>query len=573
VAETSGFTTDLQQSAYLSLSVRRAVSAAQQRSHRYVTLEHLLLALLDDPDAVALLDAIRADIPGIRSSIADTVNRNLATLYTPGQFDLRASYKVERVLQTASDDAARLGCEEVDAGFVLAALSRESDNPAADILKRNGFTYSAALTWLYANRGSSYSSRTAARAQPQAPQQAAPGPAMRPEATPVMAPMAEPEAAHSVEEADISDGMEADEAVELDMEIAEDPAPAAAPKPEPAPSRPAPPERPIAAARAAERYQAAQPVPMGAPASLSPSPSPDRAGGEASPAPRPAEKLPPTAIPRRRDGPVTPPAGAANSDLMRTPILPRQEPQLPPSSRLEEMRLGQTAARPAPPPAPSPAPPPPAPPTAKKRAKAARQQLPAGKTAAPADQANGRSQRRQARPYDAMLGRLIENVPRRMKSAVPERIEVRISREDTQAITRGMEGRAQPVRHDITVTQTMSVALRAPDGGFTIEPLSPETQWIFDRPGAADAETYGRWRWVVTPRSPGQRRLQLIIAARSVSQSGMIGDAALPDQIITVKVRTNYWLSIKSGLKWIAAMAIGGTLTELAMLGVRVLGN
>ncbi|NJM35850.1 MAG: hypothetical protein HC850_15445, partial [Rhodomicrobium sp.] len=111
------------------------------------------------------------------------------------------------------------------------------------------------------------------------------------------------------------------------------------------------------------------------------------------------------------------------------------------------------------------------------------------------------------------------------------------------------------------------------DGGFTIEPLSPETQWIFDRPGTADAETYGRWRWVVTPHHPGQRRLQLIVAARSVGQNGLMGDAALPDQIITVKVRTNYWLSAARGLQWIAAMAVGGILTELAVLGFRVLGQ
>ena len=85
----------------------------------------------------------------------------MATLYTPGQFDLRASYKVERVLQSASDDADRLNCQEVDAAFVLAAISRESDNPAADILKRNSFTYSAAMTWLYTNRGKSTGGRPA----------------------------------------------------------------------------------------------------------------------------------------------------------------------------------------------------------------------------------------------------------------------------------------------------------------------------------------------------------------------------------------------------------------------------
>ena len=53
---------ELPRSAYLDHTLRRAWNAAQQRSHRYVTLEHLLLALLDDPDATELLQAVDADI-------------------------------------------------------------------------------------------------------------------------------------------------------------------------------------------------------------------------------------------------------------------------------------------------------------------------------------------------------------------------------------------------------------------------------------------------------------------------------------------------------------------------------
>lgn len=161
MAETSGFMTDLPQSAYLSLSMKRAISAAQQRSHRYVTLEHLLFALLDDPSAIEILEGVGADLPSIRVAINETVNRNLTKLHTSGRFELRASYKVERVLQTSSDDADRLNCDEVDAAFVIAALSRESDSQGADILKRNGFSYSAAVTWLYSNRGMTPAARAA----------------------------------------------------------------------------------------------------------------------------------------------------------------------------------------------------------------------------------------------------------------------------------------------------------------------------------------------------------------------------------------------------------------------------
>jgi hypothetical protein len=184
--------------------------------------------------------------------------------------------------------------------------------------------------------------------------------------------------------------------------------------------------------------------------------------------------------------------------------------------------------------------------------------------------AQAKRSRRPLRPHEVLAGRIVENIPRKMRAAVADRIEVRISREETQALIRGMEGRGEVAGHDISITSTMSVALRAPDGGFTIEPLSPETQWIFNRPDEADI--YGRWRWVVTPHKSGERRLQLLIASRSVGPSGIVGDTALPDQVITVRVRTNYWLTLLRGIQWVAAMVVGGIVTELALVGTGIFG-
>jgi hypothetical protein len=195
----------------------------------------------------------------------------------------------------------------------------------------------------------------------------------------------------------------------------------------------------------------------------------------------------------------------------------------------------------------------------------------AGKTAASADRQKGRPKARRQSPQEVLAGRLLENIPRRMRAAVPEPIEVRISREESVALSRGMDGRSETIRHDILVTQAMSVMLRAPDGGFSIEPLSPETQWIFERPDSGETESYGRWRWVVTPSETGQRRLQLIVAARSIDKNGLVGDTALPDQVITVKVRMNVLRGLWRGIQWIATLVLGGVLTELALMGMRIL--
>lgn len=600
VAEPSGFMTDLPQSAYLSLSIKRAISAAQQRSHRYVTLEHLLLALLDDPSALEILEGVRADIPTIRRSIGEVVSRNLATLYTPGEFDLHASYKVERVLQTASDDADRLGCDEVDAAFVIAALSRETENPAGDLLKRNGVAYASAVTWLYGNRGSSPASRASRPRAPAPPPEPRPQPSAAPapepqRPQPQAAPEPEPvaEAPSEPEPAVLDEEMLAEAAAMPDEEdlyepeaeeAAEPPAPASEPEEaapaavEQEPTPPAPPAEPRPAP--APAYQA-QPNPQPRPPEAERQPAAyAEPRPRQAPQPAPASQPAPAARPPARTAPE--PDHSGRSDVQTPVTAPRRpDPKVPPPSRLDEMRLrrggGNAGGKSrAPLPAPVPDYASQDKPQAKKRARARNGQAPAqlpapqrSTSTAVAERPKGRSRR--ASWPQTLMGRLVETIPRRMRSAVTERVEVRISREDTEKLTRGMEGRSEPVRHDIRLTQTMSVALRAPDGGFTIEPLSPETQWIFDRPDTN--EVYGRWRWSVTPHEPGQRRLQLIIAARSIGQNGHVGDTALPDQVITVRVRTNYLRTMGSGLKWIAAMMVGGVLTELALFGIRFFGQ
>ena len=175
---------------------------------------------------------------------------------------------------------------------------------------------------------------------------------------------------------------------------------------------------------------------------------------------------------------------------------------------------------------------------------------------------------------EVYAGRLVENIPRRMRVATPERVEVRISREETDAITKGFDGRGEVIHHEVLVSQAMSVMLRAPDGGFTIEPLSPETQWVFDGPDTnTGGEAFGRWRWAVTPTGRGQRRLQVVVAARSVDANGMVGDMALPEQIITVRVRANIWRNLKLGLEWLIVMALGGAIAEAVAAALRVFGE
>jgi hypothetical protein len=163
----------------------------------------------------------------------------------------------------------------------------------------------------------------------------------------------------------------------------------------------------------------------------------------------------------------------------------------------------------------------------------------------------------------SMLGKLVERIPRRMREGQREHVEVRIAREATEELVSGVQGRGATHVHGVTVTRAMSLYLRAPDGGFMIEPLTPETQWVFDRPSFLESEPFGRWEWVVLPMKPGSRKLQLVAAARSVDDNGMIGDVALPEQVIEVRVRINWARTLRKVVLWAGLAIAGGVLAEV----------
>ncbi len=179
-------------------------------------------------------------------------------------------------------------------------------------------------------------------------------------------------------------------------------------------------------------------------------------------------------------------------------------------------------------------------------------------------------------PPRAEIGQLVENIPRSMRVAVPAMIEVRIARADVKALADGLQGGGAAYQHDVTITKAMSVRLRAPDGGFFIETASPETQWI-ERSALLSEDDFASWRWHVTPRDAGRKRLQLIISARTMSADGMVAETALPDQVITVRVRTNYGQVASRWIGWGVAAVAGGLLAKFgegafAMLGKMISG-
>ncbi len=126
MSDQSAVRAELPRTAYLDHTLRRARSAAEQRSHKYVTLEHLLLALLDDPDATKAMEAAGADIAVIRSIVTDAVNNRMAALVAPDGRAPNFSYRFNSLFANASAEAERIGRSSIDGALAIIAVAREA---------------------------------------------------------------------------------------------------------------------------------------------------------------------------------------------------------------------------------------------------------------------------------------------------------------------------------------------------------------------------------------------------------------------------------------------------------------
>jgi hypothetical protein len=175
----------------------------------------------------------------------------------------------------------------------------------------------------------------------------------------------------------------------------------------------------------------------------------------------------------------------------------------------------------------------------------------------PAQNQGGPLERRKRRvPVDQVVaGQLVENIPRRMTAHVATDVDVRIARSDVKSLMDGLDG--EGYRHGVMVAPAMSVKLRAPDGGFIVEANSPETQWIETQLNGMQTD-HAQWRFTVTPLKRGTRRLQLVVSARTTRSDGTAADVALPEQIVGIRVVTNYGRVIGRLLTWALVAVAGG---------------
>ena len=574
--------TDLAQipmSADLGSTLARGSEFAEATGAGEVTLEHLLGALCDDPDAIAVLDASHINIERLRADVTARAYQGGVQSQAPSRGGLAISEDVRRILEAAAAAARGSRRREINGAIVLAAIVGDARSTAAEILQAHGLNFDGAIRALQSALAPvrdmpaqvPVADDVLARARERV--QSRSTPSLRdmmkdmPRSEPSQ-PVAVPETAEREEKAP--------------------PAPAATAPPTQAPvATPIQPDAKQAAVAPAEENREASPVgvPQTAtggkgPPAPAPAPAPfhPQRGSGAMPAAATDPALPFPSHPAAQwpsggshPAPEHKPAwqpGALGSgrdipDFIRERKGTASPPPIPPGTPRPGMHpqgAPQGARARAPVPSPGYTSPQPNPSSSR----------PSQNAPAPQQRPQRGANERRGKPVKVEAGKIAENIPRTMRVGKTARVEIRIAKASVDAFTEGLEGGGPVWQHKVTVTKAMAVRLRAPEGGFFIETASPETQWIENNIGFP-SDDFASWRFLVTPQSRGWSQLQIIVSARTVGADGVAAETALPDQIVEVKVRRNIKRTVLRLLGWTVAAVVGGALSTFGQTGFAVL--
>ena len=132
----------------LEKSLHRALALANERHHEYATLEHLLLSLTEDQDAVAVLRACGVDIDHLRRDLAEYIDEELSSLITSRTEESKPTAGFQRVLQRAAIHVQSSGREEVTGANVLVAIFSERESHAVYFLQQQEMTRLDAVNYI-----------------------------------------------------------------------------------------------------------------------------------------------------------------------------------------------------------------------------------------------------------------------------------------------------------------------------------------------------------------------------------------------------------------------------------------
>ena len=124
----------------LEVSLHMAFVEARQKRHEFITVEHLLLALLDNPSAAEVLRACAANIDELRKELTAFISEHTPTVAGTDEIDTQPTLGFQRVIQRAILHVQSSGKKEVTGANVLVAIFGEKDSHAVYFLQRQAIT-------------------------------------------------------------------------------------------------------------------------------------------------------------------------------------------------------------------------------------------------------------------------------------------------------------------------------------------------------------------------------------------------------------------------------------------------
>lgn len=489
----------------LAATLSRAHDFARAHGHAGVGLEHLLLSLIEDPDASGVLSASGVELEGLTGDIANFLSGLPETDTDPPAAD----EALLRILEYAVAAAQQSKRRDVNGGIVLAAIVGEGKSEAAGILREHGMTFQAAIE---AIKGASRPPAAAPRAPvPMPVEPAPPSPDQEYDQGEFS------DAATSATEVLLARARQRVDALQTPVPVVTrtvtappaPPAPPAATKPEPEIATPLePPDSPAVAPPAVPGAVPPPPPPVPAPVHDDPPPKPAPSWLPPSP---PSAEIGAAARTPARIPPPMPPLSTGTGP----PPLPGSPPVNGHSGGSTDVAWSDNGAG-----VPFPA------------GSASLDDVAASIKPGPRDRkrpARGGDNRQDSADSAAagrLLGdRLIAATPRRIVSGRSAEIEIRIPWTDLAA---------QIGANIMAVSLRLSVV----SGSAQIETATPETAWLDASRGQPGEEAI--WLWTVTPQRRGRMQLMVTGTARTVTRAGAGSEIVLAGQRVEVRATPNY---------------------------------
>jgi len=124
----------------LEVSLHMAFVEARQKQHEFITVEHLLLAMLDNPSAAEVLKACGVDLEELRGVLTDFISEHTPRLSPHSDSDTQPTQGFQRVIQRAILHVQSSGKKEVTGANVLVAIFGEKESHAVYFLNQRGVT-------------------------------------------------------------------------------------------------------------------------------------------------------------------------------------------------------------------------------------------------------------------------------------------------------------------------------------------------------------------------------------------------------------------------------------------------